>query len=85
MRKSILALAPALAFGLALGACSESAQDNLSNTLDRTGSSLENAANDAGDTIGNATDDAGRELDNFADDVGERAEGVGNAIDNATR
>ncbi|AQR74757.1 hypothetical protein [Sphingomonas sp. LM7] len=83
MRKTIFALLPALALGLA--ACSESAEDNLSATLDRTGASLENAANDAGDTIANATDDAGRELDNFADDVGQRAEGVGNAIDNATR
>jgi len=85
MRKSILAVAPVLALGLALAACSESAQDNLSDTLDRTGSSLENAASDAGDTIANAADDAGRELDNAADDVGHRAESVGNAIDNATR
>ena len=83
MRKTLFALVPALALGLA--ACSESAQDNLSDTLDRTGASLENTANDAGDTIGNAADDTGRELDNFADDVGHRAEGVGNAIDNATR
>lgn len=83
MRKMVFALIPALALGLA--ACSESAQDNLSDTLDRTGASLENAADDAGDTIANATDDAGREIDNIADDVGERAEGVGNAIDNATR
>jgi hypothetical protein len=82
MRKTYLALVPALALGLT--ACSENAQDNLSNTLDRTGASLENAASDAGDTIANATDDAGRELDNVADDVGARAESAGNAIDNAT-
>ena len=73
MRKTIFALAPAIALGLA--ACSPSAENNLSNSLDRTGDSLENAAGD----------DAGAAIDNFAEDAGNRAERVGNAIDDATR
>ncbi|WP_404335122.1 hypothetical protein AB2M62_15300 [Sphingomonas sp. MMS12-HWE2-04] len=82
MRRQILALAPAL---MLLGACSQGAQDDLNNSLDRTGDSLENAANDAGRTIDRAADDAGRAIDNTADDVGDRAERIGNAIDNETR
>ena len=83
MRKSFLMLVPALALGLA--ACSESAQDNLSNSLDRTGDSIGNLTSDFGDVIENGADRAGLAFDNAAEDVGQRAEGVGNAIDNATR
>ena len=61
MRKTIFALIPALALGLA--ACSQGAQDNLSNSLDATGDSLENSVNDMGNTLGNAADDAGAAID----------------------
>ena len=57
MRKSFLMLVPALALGLA--ACSESAQDNLSNSLDRTGDSIGNLTSDFGDVIENGADRAG--------------------------
>ncbi|NYT40885.1 hypothetical protein HZY97_08975 [Sphingomonas sp. R-74633] len=83
MRKTIFALIPALALGVA--ACSPSAESNLNNSLERTGDSLENSVNDMGNTLGNAADDAGAAIDNTADDVGNRAEHVGNAIDEATR
>lgn len=83
MRKTIFALLPALALGLA--ACSQSDQNNVSNSVGRTGDSLENSANDLGATLSNAADDAGDAIENTADDVGNRAERVGNAIDEATR
>ncbi|HEX8303225.1 hypothetical protein [Sphingomonas sp.] len=82
MRKTLL-LVPALALGLA--ACSETSQGNLSNSLDRAGESIENVADDAGESLENGADRAGEVLGNAAEDVGERAEGVGNAVDNATR
>lgn len=71
MRKSILALA--LPLGL-LAACSnaENAAADLGNTADSVG-----------DTLGNAADDAITTIDNATDDFDERADKVGNAIENA--
>jgi hypothetical protein len=83
MRKTIFTLLPVLALGLA--ACSPGAESNLSNSLDRTGDSLANSMNDMGNTLGNAANDAGAAIGNTADDIGNRAEHVGNAIDEATR
>lgn len=93
MRRQILALAPALLF---LGACSQGAQDDVDNSLARTGDSLANAADDASARIDNATrgigrdldratDDAGRRIDNAAEDFGDRADRIGNAIERETR
>jgi hypothetical protein len=82
MRKALILLAP-IALGVA--ACSPSEQQNVNNSLDRAGDSIENAANDAGDAIANTADDAGDAASNFADDVGDRADRVGNAIENETR
>lgn len=73
------------ALGLGLAACTDSSQNNLSNSLERTGDSIGNVADDAGDSIENGLDRTGQVISNTADDIGERAEGVGNAIENATR
>lgn len=82
MKKKLI-LAGVVALGLA--ACTDSAQSNLSNSLERAGDSIGNVADDAGDSIENGLDRTGQVLENTAKDVGNRAESVGNAIENATR
>jgi hypothetical protein len=79
MRKPIFALLPTLALGLA--ACSPAAEQNLSNSLARTGDSIDNAADGLGERLDKGADQAGAAIDNFAEDAGNRAEQVGAAID----
>ena len=81
MKKIILVAA----LGLGLAACTDSAQSNLSNSLERAGDSIGNVADDAGAKAENLAEDTSDKIGNLADDVGNRAESVGNAIENATR
>jgi hypothetical protein len=82
MRTRIWMLAPVL---LAAAACSQAEQNQVGESLGNAGDSIVNVADDAGEAIGNGADQAGDAIGNFADDVGERADRVGNSIENETR
>lgn len=89
MRKMTLMLAPALALGLILGACSENTQDNVSESTERAGDSIVNVADDAGERIEAGAAKAGDAIEDVADDMGDAfargANDTSAAIDNRTR